>query len=190
MLDPVTQFTHDRARAWQQKDPMAGLCTVANIDAAGQAQLRTLVLREVEGALAIFVNASSPKWRTLQQACAVHTFWPSVQIQYRLQVETSPVGDDFVASSWQLRPDAPKKMDWFYQLIESQSKPIASRTKLLQQLDQLDLPNPLVAPEQAKGLLLHIMQIERLDLTQPNGVHDRQLFIRQKDEWQQQTLVP
>jgi pyridoxine/pyridoxamine 5'-phosphate oxidase len=48
----------------------------------------------------------------------------------------------------------------------------------------------LVAPEGAKGLLLLPDVIERLDLTQSNGVHDRVRYHREGDRWQQRTLVP
>lgn len=169
---------------------MAHLCTVANVDDAGRAQMRTLVLREVEQHLAIFVNATSPKWQHLKAGFVLHTYWPSVSIQYRMHVYAAPLEPEIVHGSWHLRPDAPKRMDWFYEQHGEQSTPIESRKALLDKLGSVNLPNPLRAPDNARGLLITPFEIERLDLTQPEGVHDRQLFTRVEEGWHRSYLVP
>ena len=188
-MGPIDQFKTDRDLARAAKDPMANLCTVANTGAEG-AELRTLVLRDVGEDLAIFINATSPKWSSLQDSASVLTYWPSVQIQYRLQVTTELVDPDFVAESWQLRPDAPKRMDWFYTNEQAQSTDISSRERLLEEALGLELPDPLVAPATARGLLLRPYKIERLDLTQDNGIHDRTLYQWSGNSWVATTLVP
>ena len=188
-MDPLDRFKADRNLARDAKDPMANLCTVASLDNEN-VELRTLVLRDVGADLAIFINATSPKWAKLQEGGSVLTYWPSVQIQYRLQVRTTPVPTDVVAESWQLRPDAPKRMDWFYTRQQSQSTDIGSRDRLLDEALGLDLPDPLVAPDTARGLLLRPYKIERLDLTQDNGIHDRTLYEESGDAWTTTTLVP
>jgi len=152
--------------------------------------MRTLVLRDVENHLAIFVNATSPKWRHLQTGFVLHTYWPSVEIQYRMHVRAAPLEREVVHDSWHLRPDAPKRMDWFYEQHGEQSTPIESRATLLAKLERLDLPRPLRAPDNARGLLITPYEIERLDLTQPEGVHDRQLFTRVEAGWRRSVLVP
>ncbi len=189
-MDPLAIFNEDRARAKSAQDPMAPLCTVANVDPHGRAQLRTLVLRDVDGALAVFINATSPKWPAVQAGVAVQTYWPSVNIQYRMQVTAEPIESAVVHDSWLLRPEMPKRMDWFYEQHATQSSPITSRQLLLDKLAQIDLPEPLRAPDNASGLLLVPHIIERLDLNQPDGVHDRQLFERSAGVWQRSTLVP
>ena len=154
-----------------------------------EAALRTLVLRNVnhEGQprLALFINASSPKWTELanSESVSVQVYWPSVELQYRMQVKAETLNPQMVAESWQLRPDAPKNMDWLYQQ-QAQSTMVADRQALLSQLNQLKTPEPLVAPEGAIGLLLQIIEIERLDLTQSNGVHDRTQYTLNNNEWQ------
>jgi pyridoxine/pyridoxamine 5'-phosphate oxidase len=80
-------------------------------------------------------------------------------------------------------------MDWLYQ-EHPQGSQVKDRQTLLDLLDGTLLPEPLVAPEGAKGLLLLPDVIERLDLTQSNGVHDRVRYHRESDRWQQRTLVP
>ena len=189
-MHPLTLFDADRARAREATDPMAHLCTVANIDAQGQPQIRTLVLREVDGVLAIFINATSPKWPTMQSSFALQTFWPSVNIQYRMQMTVQPIESSIVQDSWHLRPEAPKRMDWFYEHHGVQSSAIQSREVLLEKLATLDLPDPMTPPDNARGLLLKPYQVERLDLNQTNGVHDRQLFELIADSWRSSTLVP
>ena len=188
--DPLRLFARDRQRAWDAQDPMAALCTVANVDADGAVQQRTLVLRDVDGSLAIFINATSPKWPAAQAVLSVHTYWPSVQVQYRLAVRTEPVDEQVVKDSWLLRPDAPKRMDWYYEQVATQSSAVASRDGLLAGLAGLTLPEPLVAPDNARGLILVPEQIERLDLTQENGVHDRVRYELGPQGWQAETLVP
>ena len=189
-MDPLGLFHADRVRAREAQDPMAHLCTVANIDPNGRPQMRTLVLREVDGQLAVFINATSPKWPHVQTDVVLHTYWPSVQVQYRMHVSASPVPQAIVHDSWHLRPDAPKKMDWFYEQHGVQSSGIGSRENLLEKLAAVELPEPLQAPDNARGLLLDPHEIERLDLTQPDGVHDRTLFKYSESTWHRETLVP
>ncbi|MEM7100732.1 MAG: pyridoxamine 5'-phosphate oxidase family protein [Pseudomonadota bacterium] len=190
LVDPLALFNADRSAAFAAKDPMAALCSVATIDAQGHPCVRTLVLRDLEGQLALFVNASSPKWNALQEQFSIMTYWPSQQIQYRFMVSGDPIPHEIVAQSWDLRPAAPKRMDWFYEQMATQSTPIADRDTLLAQLDALELNEPLNAPSNARGLALNPVSVERLDLTQENGVHDRVLFARVDEHWEQRVLVP
>ena len=190
MTNPLQQFSEDRRRAFAQEDPMAALCTVANADADGLVHARTLVLRELNGQLALFVNATSPKWQHLQEPFVVHTYWPSVQVQYRLRVNAAEADRKAVHDSWLQRPPPPQKMDWFYAQMASQSSTIESREALLAQLDDVDVPEPLRAPDNARGLVLSPLELERLDLTQANGVHDRRRYQLIDGVWRHVVLVP
>jgi pyridoxine/pyridoxamine 5'-phosphate oxidase len=187
---PLARFKEDRARAFAAEDPAAALCVVATVDDRRQPQVRTLVLREVDDDLAVFVNATSPKWQQLGNGIAVLTYWPSVQVQYRLSVTTEPVPQEIVAESWQLRPDPPKRMDWYYESGSQQSTHAGSREALLAGLGDMRLDEPLEAPDNARGLYLKPYLIERLDLTQTNGVHDRVQYTLEQGEWVPTTLVP
>ncbi|MDC0559358.1 pyridoxamine 5'-phosphate oxidase family protein [bacterium] len=187
-MNPLSLFSRDRTRA--SGDPMAALCTVATVDNRGKPQLRTLALRDVDSHLAIFVNATSPKWADLQHDFAVHTYWPSIAVQYRMQVTSEPIDAQKVHASWQLRPDMPKQMDWFYEQIAPQSSVIESRGQLHQQLNGANLGTPVAAPTNARGLYLRPFIVERLDLNQPDGLHDRTRYQLDGDHWHCQTLVP
>ena len=201
-------FKADRDRARQAQDPTANVCQVATVNSDGWPELRTLVLRDVvlaernsaTGAvtddpgesLALFINSSSPKWAQAaanQGRLGVHTYWPSINVQYRLQAFAEALPEQIVRDSWQLRPEPPKRMDWFY-AQHPQSTPIGDRDALLSKLANLAPPEPLIAPESARGWGLRVVQIERLDLGQSNGVHDRTLARLQDGAWHTETLVP
>lgn len=190
MTTPLELFQADRSRAREAGDPMAAVCVLATVSDEGQPEARTLVLRLVEDQLALFMHDSSPKWEQIKNGGLVTTYWPSIEIQYRLRVTSHPVDPDLVAKSWQFRPDTPKRMDWFYDLEQGQSTPIASREALEQALDNLPVAEPLLAPKSARGLLIDPWEIERLDLNQLSGLHDRRRYTLEDGRWHETVLVP
>lgn len=190
--DPIDWLREDRARALTAQDPCAGLCTVATVDAAGHPQARTLVLRDMNGRFALFLNRTSPKWLELDCApsVAVVVWLPVLNLQYRLACRLEPVPDTLVAASWQLRPPAPKRLDWLYTETLPQGSIVRDRAHLLEALDSVPLPDPLVAPPTAAGLYLDAFTVDRLDLAQPDGVHDRRHFERREGRWHERVRVP
>jgi pyridoxamine 5'-phosphate oxidase len=191
-IDPLALLASDRDRARRRSDPCANLCTLATVDAAGHPQARTVILRDLNGRLAIFTNETSPKWQQLElsPSLALVVWLPSVEVQYRLRCRARPVAKPVVAESWQLRPEPPKRLDWFFTRVQPQSSPIASRDSLLEQVAALVLREPLVAPRTAAGLYLEPYEVERLDLTTPEGIHDRRVYRRRFDGWHEVVLVP
>ena len=196
-MDPIEQLFEDRQAARTSGDPCANLCTTATVDANNLPQARTLVLRDVGPHMAVFLNQSSPKWEQISKSgvvCVV-VWLPSLNIQYRLQCRVEAVAKDLVDESWQLRPDPPKRLDWYYTTQQPQSSPIPSRQALLDHLDQLALmddPAHQRAPETAQGWYLRPFYIDRLDLQQASGIHDRRAFSRRNTTgaWQETVLVP
>ena len=186
-MNPIAWFHQDRAQARTKGDPCAELCALATVNADGAPAVRTLVLRDLEGEsppdqaeaevrLAVFINDSSPKWPAMQRVSAL-VYLPSLKVQYRLSCTSEPVPEALVHSRWQERPDAPKRMDWYY-AQRPQSSPVASRKQLLDEVEGLKVPSPLIAPSSARGLYLNPFDIERLDLNQANGIHDRRRWHR------------
>ena len=147
------------------------------------------MLRDVAERLAVFVNATSPKFEHLSRVSVV-VWLPTLNVQYRLACGTEPVPAELVAESWQLRPDAPKHLDWLYTRVQAQGSPVDSREGLLEMLASLPLPEPLVAPDTARGVFLLPERIERLDLNQENGVHDRRRYTLGNPTWREEVLVP
>jgi len=191
-IDPLTRLLEERAAARERQDPCANLCTVASVDSDGTPDARTLVLRELDGELAVFSNRTSPKWQqfTGNGLVAVVVWLPTQNLQYRLRCTTTPVPDSVVHDSWLLRPLVPKQLDWFYTHRQPQGSRVADRQALLSALAEVALPDPLVAPETAGGLFLHPTDIDRLDLGQADGVHDRRHFRRTDQGWVESVLVP
>lgn len=189
--DPLDRLRSERASARELNDPCANLCTLASIDPEGFPQARTLVLRDLSNLLAVFINRTSPKWPQLINAPVSLVVWlPTLQVQYRLSCRTEEIPQSLVHESWHLRPDAPKRMDWFYTLVAPQSSALGSRGELLDALADLDLTEPLTPPATAHGLYLHPEQVERLHLGQADGIHDRQQYRLQDGVWSVVTLVP
>jgi pyridoxamine 5'-phosphate oxidase len=190
--DPLAWLAADRQQAGQRGDPCANLCTLATVDAGGHPQVRTVVLRDIDGRLAVFINETSPKWQQIERSrsVAVAVWLPSVNVQYRLQCQTRPVAKPLVHASWTLRPDMPKRLDWFYTRLQPQSSVVESRTALRDALAKLRLREPLDAPRTAAGIHLEPYRVERLDLSMPDGLHDRRCFLLRSQGWHEQVLVP
>ena len=189
MDNPLLHFQEDRQKARDANDPMAGVCVMATVDEHGLPQARTLVLRDVAESLAIYINASSPKWQQVQNVIAIQTWWPSLQVQYRIHARCEELPAAHIAASWQLRPNTPKQLDWLYEQ-NAQGGVVKDRQDLLTRLDAAPRPEPLFAPPGARGLLLLPQSIERLDLNQANGVHERRRYTLHADQWTVTTLIP
>jgi len=189
-MHPIEQLFADRARAHEARDPWAGLCALASVDNDGRPHVRTLVLRDVDGRLGVFVNSTSPKWQQIAgREIAVSTFMAVPNVQYRMHCQTEQIAPEIVRESWLLRPPMPQRMDWLYP-SHAQSTPVADRDSLVASALALQLPDPLHAPDTARGLYLDPFEIERLDLAQENGIHDRRAWHLNGGQWHERTLVP
>ncbi len=191
MTDPINELRADRQRAGELADPHAGLCSLATVDEHGAPHVRTLVLRDLHNRFALFLNATSPKQRQLNSGqAAVCVYLASIQRQYRLTCSIEAIAPELVANSWQMRPDAPKRMDWYYAHGRVQSSDVTDRQTLLGELDAMLPETPACAPSEAVGYWLNPHFVERLDLAQDNGVHDRVAWSLSEHGWTQTTLVP
>ena len=190
-MDPLARFAEDRAAARAREDAWANLCAVATVTGTGEPTVRVLVLREVDDRLAIFVNATSPKVSDFARSptVAAMTYLPSLSVQYRLQCGLDQMAAASVHAAWQMRPAVPKRMDWLYGM-HAQSSPMPGRPALLENLEALSLPDPLVAPDSAVGYFLEPVTVERLDLASDGGVHDRRRYARDGRGWAETVLVP
>jgi len=195
--NPIAQLARDRGAAREQADPWAALCVVGTVDARqapnARADLRTLVLRDLEGQLALFFSATSPKWQQLKSSntIALLIYLPSLQLQYRLQATWKPIPAATVHHHWQMRPQIPKQLDWLYETHpQSTALPTAELVALLASDSQTE--PPAAAPAAAMGIFVDPFEIDRLQLT--TGVHERHLFTRSSrannPAWVEQSLVP
>ena len=191
-MNPIEQLLKDREQARANEDPCANLCTVASVDAHNLPQARTLVLRELGSRLALFLNQTSPKWQqiTSTPVICVVVWLPSVNVQYRLQCRVEPVEKRLVDESWLLRPRIPKQLDWFYTTRQAQSTSVADRQSLVEAVTGLNDPEHEFAPRTARGWYLKPFHLDRLDLANPSGVHDRHGYALVAGVWQEAVLVP
>ena len=107
-------------------------------------------------------------------------------MQYRLRSRLASIPADIVAASWQLRPPVPKRMDWLYER-HPQGSMVASRQHLV---ELLDAAVPDTAPASAIGYYIVPELVERLDLRQDNGIHDRRLYAFENGAWTAEVRVP
>ena len=189
VTDPLRLLKADRDNARNAGDPWADLCVVASIGPDGEPRSRVLVLRELGDQLALFFNASSPKSEefTRSESLSLLIYLHALKVQYRLTAGFSTVDPDVVAESWKLRPPIPRKLDWLYE-TRPQSSTISSREALLDAIDHI--PETTTAPDTACGCILVPNEIDRLDLDQSNGVHDRRLYARTANVWHEAVLIP
>ncbi len=194
MADPIAWLRAEREEARRKRDPNANLCVLATVD-GGEPQARMLVLRDMPAdasgerlRLGLFLNRSSPKFGQLAQSAsqAVLVYLPSLSVQYRLRCTLAEIPGEVVRRNWLQRPLAAKRQDWLYER-HPQGSALASRQQLV---DLLSAPSADTAPDSALGYLLEINRVERLQVNQPDGIHDRRRFTLNDGEWREEVLVP
>lgn len=192
--DPLRQLRDDRALARTRNDPMASICSFATATSAG-AQVRTLVLRDIDDQLAVFYSATSPKAKELtdQPRAQALIYLPSVGVQYRLWLQPRQIAREVLEKHWPLRPVAAKQLDWFYNLQTPQSAPVAGRGALRAAIAQAasnERASMTVPPTGAAGCFLNPDRIERLRLDDSDPPHDRRLYELVGKVWRETVLVP
>ncbi len=195
--NPLDALRHDRERARHAEDPNWSLGWLATVDADGVARVRTLVLREVGEALAVFTDASSPKWRELERSgrCEVATWFPSVRRQYRLQARPRPLARDVLEAHWRNRPEGGRVLDFLHARVLRQSEPVPGRRWLRERFDAerealADGAWERRMPANVHAFVLDVERIERLTLDDELGLHDRRRWHPGPRGWEEQTLMP
>ncbi len=197
--NPLLQLASDRAQARAQGDAMANLACLATA-ADGRAAARMLVLRDLGDELALFYSDTSPKAAQLNSGALPELliYLPSLNVQYRLGVRLRAIPAELLTLHWQRRPDAAKRIDWFYNTVRAQSLPIESRDALKQavaQNAQSAATSTTQPPPAAGGYFLDVHAVERLHIQDTDPPHDRRRYARvktdgQPDQWKEQVLVP
>ena len=178
---------------------MANLACLATA-ADGQAAARMLVLRDLGDELALFYSDTSPKAAQLNSGVLPELliYLPSLNVQYRLGAQLRAIPAELLTLHWQRRPDAAKRIDWFYNTVRAQSLPIESRDVLKQavaQSAQSAATSTTQPPPAAGGYFLDVHALERLHIQDTDPPHDRRRYTRvtqdgRADEWHEQVLVP
>ena len=191
-MKPLDTFFSDQARARELGDPTAPLCVFITTESNDYPTGRTLVLRNIDGQLGVFINKSSPKWNQKDRGVSLQTYWPSVEIQYRIKASCAALDPEMIRQSWKQRPETPKKLDWFYERQKPQSASLepAEATSFTTKLKEIALLDGSTAPDSAAGLLLVPFEFEKLELRLGDVPHNREKFILIEGHWQNYSMVP
>lgn len=194
-MNIIEKINNDRQVARTHDDSNADLCFLA-LSEDGRPSVRTLVLREVsEAGLTLFINSTSPKWRSIQKNDQGElVLWlPSIQRQYRVYGHISPLPRSAIEKNWPRRPAGSKFLDLSYGEFADQSSPIEDRRQLQDHVahlrDTLD-ESTLSTPETATGVILAPESIESLDLNRADRLHERKLYERTDGGWIESQLMP
>ena len=194
-IDPISRIRRDRAEARKLDDPNADICILALADKAGQASVRTLVLRDItKNHFLLFMNQSSPKWKILNAGGSweLLIWYPSMQRQYRIAGDVRILDAEIVKQNWQRRPRGSKYLDVLYEFTADQSSLIESRQHLVNEITRIRSEydvDGMEAPDKVAGVELIGTRIEMLDLNRDDRIHDRQRFIHDGKGWTVETLI-
>ena len=194
-MDPINKIIEDRQSARDRDDANANVCFLA-LSENNRPSARTLVLRDIsDTGFTLFINKTSEKWRTLKEnnRAELLLWFASVQRQYRVRGHIEELDRTSIASNWPRRPASSKYLDYAYSLYKRQSGQIESHAALKQHITTLKKRQPeesLTTPEAATGIALVPDEIEVLDLNDPDRIHDRKLFFRDKNSWNVTQLMP
>ena len=197
--DPIVALRSDREAAHQAGDANALLCWLATVGGDGTPAVRTLVLREVDGALALFVNATSPKWREMRHHARVQIVcWlPSLQRQWRIDAETRVLPHEVVARHWHRRPRVSQVLDHYYSTHRAQSTPLGdddADARLEADMNALDgaLPEHPDVPTQSLAIALDVNAVDCTQLHPAPRLHQRQRWSRDRADapWSKTRITP
>jgi len=195
-MNPIQLIVDDRTLARTGSDPNADLCFLATADEKGKPYVRTLVLREItDNRFTLYLNNTSPKWQHLSANgdFQLLLFYPTMLRQYRLTGDMQILDGLAVSENWKNRPPGSKYLDHYYK-ENIQGSVLDSREQLTRGISELKSmypdPDQLNAPAHAMGIELVISSIDRLDLSMPENLHDRRLYLLSNNEWSEQVVVP
>lgn len=194
--DPLLALHAEREAARAAADPNAELCWLATVDASGAPAVRTLVLRDVDGAFALFVNASSPKWRDMSREPRIQIvcWYASLQRQWRLEGQVRAFPHEIVARHWHRRPRVSQVLDHLYGTVAAQSTALEDDRDLEADLAALDatLPERPDVPVQSLALEIVPLGVECMQLRSAPHLHQRQRWHREAEDgpWTATRLVP
>ncbi len=194
--DPLLALHAEREAARAAADANAELCWLATVDASGAPAVRTIVLRDVDGVFALFVNATSPKWRDLSRESRVQIacWYPALQRQWRLRGRVRAFPHDVVARHWHRRPRVSQVLDHLYATRATQSTELEADTDLEAELAGLDasLPERPEVPVQSLALEIVPTEVECMQIRGAPHLHQRQRWRRDAEDgrWSTRRLVP
>lgn len=194
--DPLLALHAEREAARSAADANAEVCWLATVDASGAPSVRTIVLRDVAGTFALFVNATSPKWRQMSREGRIEIacWYPSLQRQWRLQGHVRALPHEMVSRHWHRRPRISQVLDHLYAKSVAQSSELEDGRDLEAELIALDasLPERPDVPVQSMALEIVPLAVECMQIRGAPHLHQRQRWAREAENelWHAIRLVP
>jgi pyridoxamine 5'-phosphate oxidase len=196
--DPIAELVADRERARAAGDPLADLCILATHDPGdpgGAPGVRTLVLRDAgPQGIGLLVSGLSPKWAPLEAGrfeCLLA--WLAIRRQYRIRGALAPMPETRLQEYWGQKVHTSRLLDVYYDRVQPQSSPVASRTAFLDGIESLrrahPTPDAVPRPDLLRGVYLVPARIE-IWRGSADRLHDRRRFSREGDGWREEVLVP
>ena len=191
MNDPIALFDEWFAAAWEGEPSDANAMTLATADRDGRPSARMVLLKRHDAdGFTFYTNLSSRKAEELKANphAALLFHWKSLRRQVRIEGPITPVegaeADDYFAT----RSRESQLGAW----ASDQSRPLASRAELesrfaaaMERFAIGDVPRP-------PGWSGYRLFPERIELwtDRPHRLHERRLFLRDGDGWQESMLYP
>ena len=205
--DPLPTDPFDRLARWlaeafeDGRQPAPHAVALATVTADGEPAVRMVLVQRIEpesGAVVFFTHHESPKGRDLERTgrgAVVFHFGPLGR-QARVSGTVSRVTPAESDAYFATRPVDAQVGAW----ASSQSRPLASRQALLEEMDRVaarfgaDLgaqgPSDVPRPPGWGGYRLHADRVE-LWRSRPGRIHDRAEWLRTDDPgWRSQRLHP
>jgi pyridoxamine 5'-phosphate oxidase len=188
--DPITEFENavERARAHQVDTAPVVLATT---DAAGHPSARLVLLRGLDArGFVFFTNYNSRKGRELaaNPHAALCFYWASLDEQIRVEGSVDRVSAEESDAYFAGRPRGSQLGAW----ASDQSQVLPSRETLEEKYREIERrfsDRPVERPPFWGGFRLKPVRIE-FWYGRPDRLHDRVVYVRDRDSWRIERLYP
>ncbi|TFH23594.1 MAG: pyridoxamine 5'-phosphate oxidase [Myxococcales bacterium] len=190
-VDPIRRFKSWYAEARRAEAPLPEAVALATADARGRPSVRWVLLKDVdERGFVFYTNSGSRKGRELEvnPHAALAFYWDVTGKQVRVEGHVTRVSGDEADAYWSGRPQGSQVAA----AASKQSAPVESRAELMSEyrkLSRLHVGSPVPRPPQWTGFRIVPERIEFWTRREPR-LHQRELFVRRRDDWKRTILQP
>src|SRR5271170_8034868 len=188
--DPLSLFHQwlREAESSEASDPNAAALATSNTNGIPSVRM-VLVKRVDERGFCFFTNAESRKGRELAEnpVAALCFYWKSLDRQVRIEGRVTELETAEVEAYFHTR----SRRSQISAAVSEQSRPLASREKLLERFDRFAAQHPGEVPLPAhwRGYCLSAERIE-FWIHGADRLHDRLLFTATESGWEKARLYP
>jgi pyridoxamine 5'-phosphate oxidase len=185
---PTCKLWLEQAEASEPNDPNAAALATASADGTPSVRM-VLVKRIDERGFCFFTNAQSSKGTQLAHnpKAALCFHWKSLRRQLRIEGQVTELAAYDVDTYFHSR----SRRSQIGAAVSRQSRPLASRSTLEEQVSQFEMQHPdqIPRPPYWQGFCIAPQHIE-FWMDGADRLHDRFLFTRQANGWVKTRLYP